>query len=79
MGRANGRTSMMCGVPTKQIELSLTVDRKPANNPPVRPGIFLYNTRCPEAAGPGFDSDGLQRLSAFGQQQVAESFDKLGT
>jgi hypothetical protein len=52
----------MCGVPTAQIELSLTFDPKPANNPPVRPGNFVYNTQCPEAAGPGFDSDGHQKF-----------------
>ena len=68
----------MCGVPTKQIELSLTFDTKPANNPPVRPGNFVYNTPCPEAAGSGYDSDGVQSLSAIGQQQIAEGYDKLG-
>ena len=48
----------MCGVPTKQIELSLTFDTKPANNSPVRAGNFVYKAQCPEAAGPGYDSDG---------------------
>jgi len=69
----------MCGVPTKQIELSLTFDTKPANNPPVRPGSFSYNTRCPEAAGPGCDSDGPQSLSVIDQQKITEGCDKLAT
>ena len=52
----------MCGVPTKQIELSLTFDTKPANNPPVSRENFVYDTQCPEAAGPGFNSDGHQKF-----------------
>jgi hypothetical protein len=48
---------MICGVPTKQIALSLAFDKNSANNPAVRPGNFLYNTQCPKATGPGFDSD----------------------
>ena len=70
---------MMCGVPTEQIELSLTFDTKPANIPPVRSGNFVHSTRCAEAAGPEFDSDGLQSLSAIGPQQIVEGCDKLDT